>query len=302
MPRSIPVYDLYGEPRAGFGADLLHCETLASRSRRHGFVIRAHRHATLFQLLYARSGPVEMSLEGASLTIESPCLLTVPPLVVHGFRFNESIDGWIVSVPEAKLALLFAAEPMLLDEMNKVHVLDARQIGDAAPEVEALLVRIADEFTDLGRGRWLAMQACLVLALVRLDRYAGAGRRDADGPSERALQHARRFRRQVEDWFCERRPLKDYARALAITPTQLNRVCQVAFGRSALQVIHDRLLLEAQHELVHSPTGMREIGYDLGFDDPAYFTRFFTKRIGMSPLAFRELYRQQQSPGHSAVT
>lgn len=232
-----------------------------------------------------------MSLENSSLAIESPCLLTVPPLVVHGFQFDESIDGWIVSVPEAKLALLFASEPMLLDEINKVHILDARRIGSAAPEFENLFVRIADEFTDLGRGRWLAMQACLVLALVRLDRYAGTGRCDANGPSARTLQHARRFRRQVENWFCERRPLEDYARALAITPTQLNRVCQATFGRSALQVIHDRLLLEAQHELVHSSAGVGEISYDLGFDDPAYFTRFFTKRMGMSPLTFRELHR-----------
>jgi AraC family transcriptional regulator, transcriptional activator of pobA len=219
VPRSIPVYNLYGEPEAGFGADLLHCETLASRSRRHDFVIRPHRHATLFQLLYARSGPVEMSLEGSSFVIESPCLLAIPPLVIHGFRFDESIDGWIISVPEVKLALLLAAEPTLLGEINKVHILDARQINDAALDFESLLVRIADEFTDLGRGRWLAMQACLVLALVRLDRYAGAGRRDPDGPGARTLQHARRFRRQVEDWFCERRPLEDYARALAITPT-----------------------------------------------------------------------------------
>ena len=143
------------------------------------------------------------------------------------------------------------------------------------------MVRIADEFTDLDRGRWLAMQACLVLALVQLDRYAGASRRDADGPGARTLEHARRFRRQVEDWFCERRPLEDYTQALAITPTQLNRICRAAFGRSALQVIHGRLLLEAQHELVHSPAGVGEIGYDLGFDDPMYFTRFFTKRVGM---------------------
>ena len=90
-----------------------------------------------------------MSLENSSLAIESPCLLTVPPLVVHGFQFDESIDGWIVSVPEAKLALLFASEPMLLDEINKVHILDARRIGSATPEFENLFVRIADEFTDL---------------------------------------------------------------------------------------------------------------------------------------------------------
>ena len=138
-----------------------------------------------------------------------------------------------------------------------------------------------------------------MLALVRLDRYAGASRRDADGPGARTLEHARRFRRQVEDWFCERRPLEGYAQALAITPTQLNRICRAAFGRSALQVIYGRLLLEAQHELVHSPAGVGEIGYDLGFDDPTYFTRFFTKRVGCSPLVFRERHRQQQLPGHS---
>ena len=52
-------------------------------------------------------------------------------------------------------------------------------------------------------------------------------------------------------------------------------------------MVHTRVLLEAKRELVYTSAAVSEIAYALGFDDPAYFTRFFSKRTGMAPRTFR---------------
>jgi len=68
----------------------------------------------------------------------------------------------------------------------------------------------------------------------------------------------------------------------------LRAACVELTDRSPLQLVQDRLLLEAKRLLLYSNVSIAEVGYYLGFDDPAYFTRFFTKAAGTSPRGFRQ--------------
>ncbi|MFO7288350.1 MAG: helix-turn-helix domain-containing protein, partial [Gammaproteobacteria bacterium] len=54
-----------------------------------------------------------------------------------------------------------------------------------------------------------------------------------------------------------------------------------------IKLVHHRVLLEAKRQLLYTTKPVSEIAYGLGFDDPAYFTRFFSRRTGMSPRAYR---------------
>jgi len=61
-------------------------------------------------------------------------------------------------------------------------------------------------------------------------------------------------------------------------------------GKLPKEIINDRVLLEAKRLLVHTNLSIKVIGQDLGFDDPAYFVRYFKKNTEMTPLEFRETY------------
>jgi AraC-like DNA-binding protein len=98
----------------------------------------------------------------------------------------------------------------------------------------------------------------------------------------------RRFRIAVEKNFRSEHSVNAYAGLLNTHPKVLNRVSRIYGNCSASEVIHDRLLLEARRSLVYEPVTIKELGYDLGFEDPAYFTRFFKKRTGISPKEFRQ--------------
>ena len=74
---------------------------------------------------------------------------------------------------------------------------------------------------------------------------------------------------------------------LYVTPNHLNALCQDLLGKSAGEVIRERILLEAKRQLVNASAGIADVGYDLGFTDNSYFTKFFKKYTGTTPEAFR---------------
>jgi AraC family transcriptional activator of pobA len=103
----------------------------------------------------------------------------------------------------------------------------------------------------------------------------------------RDLQLATELIEIVEKNFRHLRKMSDYASLLAISPQRLNAACQSALGCSASQILHDRLLTEARRLLAYTELTVAEVGHELGFDDPAYFNRFFANRAGHPPGAWR---------------
>jgi AraC family transcriptional activator of pobA len=103
----------------------------------------------------------------------------------------------------------------------------------------------------------------------------------------RAAIHVSGFRDWIERHFREQPRMGDCAAALGITSTQLNRVCQQVLGHPAQAVLHTRLVLEAQRDLVYTSMSIKQIALDLGFSDAAYFTRFFERETGSTPSAWR---------------
>ena len=59
-------------------------------------------------------------------------------------------------------------------------------------------------------------------------------------------------------------------------------------GAAPMALVHERLMVEAKRMLIYTPLSVAEVAYDLGFDDPAYFSRFFAEREGTPPSRFRE--------------
>ena len=72
-----------------------------------------------------------------------------------------------------------------------------------------------------------------------------------------------------------------------VAEMRLDDICRRMANLPSKEVVHERLLQEARRLLRFSAVPVSEIGYQLGFADPAYFSRFFTKRTGLPPSQFR---------------
>ena len=105
--------------------------------------------------------------------------------------------------------------------------------------------------------------------------------------SRSRLAQIEKFRALVDRHFKELMSIDAYAGKLGVSPGQLSRVCREVLGMSALDVINARLIHEAERDLTFTSLPIKQLAGFLGFDDEAYFSRFFRKHTGASPKEFR---------------
>lgn len=79
-----------------------------------------------------------------------------------------------------------------------------------------------------------------------------------------------------------------YAEKLNVDSKKLNAICRKTTGRTLFKLIQERLITESKIELQTSTGSIKEISYELGFNDPAFFGRFFKRHTGITPAEFRK--------------
>lgn len=100
----------------------------------------------------------------------------------------------------------------------------------------------------------------------------------------------RDFSRHLEIHFREKHNVADYAELLHIAPKTLTHKFKNLNLDSPNQFIINRILLEAKRLLFYTDKPVKEIAYDLGYEDPAYFNRLFTNKTGSTPVNFKKNY------------
>lgn len=280
----VPTYTLYGENDDNIGQEWLHCESIAARSALFDWQIRPHRHHHFFQLLYVTRGSAEALIEGRTVAPPVPFVIIMPPRAVHGFRFGKDVEGHVVTLLVDRVERMLDGCPAARDMFHRPHVIDLAG-QRAAAAIDRHIAVVAAEFAGSDVWRLPLIEAHLTAALIRIARLisVAADQLGFSPLNRRALD----FRMLVDRNYRRRLPVAYYAAQLGTSQTHLNRVCRAAFDESALRVIDRRVALEATRDLTFTLMSVKEIAASLGFDDPAYFTRFFTKRIGMSPTRFR---------------
>ncbi len=96
------------------------------------------------------------------------------------------------------------------------------------------------------------------------------------------------FKALVEKQFNTQHQVKYYAEKLNVTPNYLNEVIKTSMNTSAKEFIQNRLILEAKRMVVYTEKSAKEIGFDLGFDDPSHFSKFFKNNTAQSLQDFKE--------------
>lgn len=98
----------------------------------------------------------------------------------------------------------------------------------------------------------------------------------------------RSFKTLVEENFNKWHQVQEYARELNVSPNYLNEVIRSGLNISAKDYIQQRVTLEAKRLLAFTNKSAKEIGFDLGFEDPSHFSKFFKSRTGISLQIFKE--------------
>ncbi len=113
-----------------------------------------------------------------------------------------------------------------------------------------------------------------------------------DKENNHEVEFLRKFSQLVELNFKQCHAVADYASILNITPKALTKRFNKYGEITPNDIIKDRIILEAKRLLAHSDLSVKEIAYQLGYDDPAYFNRLFAKVSDIAPAEFRTQYKK----------
>ena len=276
--------------------DCLHVEAIAVRGALHQWAIPAHRHEGLHQLQWLSQGAVAARIDGVVHRLQAPAALMLAAGAVHGFDYAPDSAGQQVTVPSALLQAGLASAPGLAARLGQSLVLGPDRMAGQASQIETLLAALSDEFHQARPGRSEALRAQVLLLALALLRQAAE---PAAHERRQALRDTlvQRFRALLDLHGRRQPPLGFYAQTLGVSVDHLSRSCRRVVGLSALDLAHERVLLDARRLLAQGPQPVAEIAAALGFEDAAYFSRFFTRRSGVSPSAYRAALAQGLAPG-----
>lgn len=292
--QQIPSYFLYGDVASDVELDFLHVEPIRDRSGPNDWIIRAHAHPDHVQILLVEHGGGEIGIEGRPFAIAAPALAVIPMAMVHEIRFRPDTDGFVITAAGNYVASVVQNDTRYSEALARPAVYAVAGDDPNAEGLGGAFRSLCREYVWTAPGRRAAIMAHfqrVLVALLRLRAAAGAGEalnanRDYDILS--------RYRELLEQHFRSERGLDFYASRLSISPQRLNLACKARAGKTASEILHERIVIEAKRCLIYMELTVAEVGYDLGFDDPAYFSRFFSQRVGQPPGAYREMLQRER--------
>ncbi|WP_416139372.1 helix-turn-helix domain-containing protein [Halomonas sp. HK25] len=294
----IPVFKLYGETHHWPTPDLLHCESIPERSALHDWHIRPHRHADLVHLLHVSRGRVDLELEGTRHPLEGPLVIVVPSMSIHGFRFSPDVDGHIITLARPLVEHLaeVASSAGALLQYAGFHGLRG---PESERRIATLVAQIDAEYRQPAPGRARLLEALIQALMVELSRLLivpGQGAKASARHHDLGHQHLENYQALIEAQFRRQPSVEQFAAQLGMSSAHLNTLSRRLAERSALQLLHERLLLEAKRQLTYTNMTISQIADSLGFSEPAYFTRFFKRNTALSPRDFRLRQHATEAP------
>lgn len=303
--KTVPNYALYGDQVAPAWLNSFNFEWIPQRSAPYHWEIQPHRHEAFLQVLYLSAGQVVFQLDDTLNTLQAPCLLVIPAGHVHGFRFSTDTDGPVVTATQQALeALAHVLMPALLDTLRTPCAVRLQTEDPHATQLMPLFRAIEQESQTNAPGQVAAGMSLLIALFVQVRRLSGLAGDTSPAHGSRKTRQVERFRALVDQQFRTHRAVPRYASQLGVTAGQLTRLCREVLGLSSLDLINARMVHEAQRLLVYTGLPVKQLASELGFDDEAYFSRFFKKHTGLTPKGFRTraLWATQQGSSPTAPT
>ncbi len=244
-----------------------------------------------YKILWNRGEDVKtLTVDGCSLLLEKNQVLFCTPLNI--LEIPESLD---------LISIVFNREFYCIrDHDYEVSCQGLLFFGSSLPPLillsktetvnfESMFHIFKEEFRNRDQIQGEMLRVLLKRLLITSTRLITAQVID-DRVSKPQIDLVRKFHVLVENHFKEKHQVAAYAELLNKSPKTLSNVFKKTNEYSPLQVINKRIILEAKRLLMYSTKNADEIGYELGYKDPAHFSKFFKSHAGLPPAKFKEAH------------
>jgi len=283
----IPVYSLQAFSSPERRSQQFQIETFDAN--RHYQVMYPHRH-DFFELLFLLKGSGSYAIDNNHYEIKPPCVFFLSPGQAHNINVSQDIDGFI---------FIFTSDFYQLDRSNPNRLIEFPffyTIQQNNPPLHLkedadklflanLFERGIKEAEKNGTTSLELLRSILDLILTFCSNlYPVDSELIIKGKGHLLIK---RFYQILEGNLTKNLTINSYAGMLAVTPNHLTQTLKQLTGKTTLDVIKSKQLLEIKRLLVHTNMSVSEISNYMNFADQSYFSKFFKRETGVLPLAFR---------------
>lgn len=252
--------------------------------------MEVHAHG-FYQIIWFRRGHGVHHVDFVDYPVTDNTIFFIAPGQVHSFDGINDYEGVIIHFNASFMADEESSESIFL-KYDVFNAYDSQPYYKVTHEEEERLMMLVRE---MNREYSLTgafahkdyMQYLVRMFLIRVQRNGERRQKTKLYVSSVADRTFVRFRQLLEQNFHTVHTVQQYADMLNVSPRTLTKYVSQSTHCSPLQVINDHIVLEAKRQIQHSTLNIKEICYDLGFEDPSYFVKFFKRMTGWMPNEFR---------------
>lgn len=258
-------------------------------TKRNGRVDEPHRH-NYYTVLIINKAKGQHKIDFNSYELSNKQIYFVAPGQVHQVIEEEQSFGFAMTFSnqfliENSIRLSFIESLNLFQNYGQNPPLIPTENQFEA--IEGFSNQIFNLFNSQANMKFLSIGAFLKLLLIECNNICAINpiESDIDSSGDNLI---RVFKKEVENNYKKEHSTTFYANQLHITPDHLNRTVKSKIGKTAKDYIQARIITEAKRLLYFTDLSNKEIGYELGFDEPANFSAFFKKHTQLSPSNFKK--------------
>lgn len=249
----------------------------------------AHRddhYIFVFQL----QGTSRIMIDFNEIALNGCTILCILPGQVHQGIAAQNVEAWFIAI---ETSLIKESLQSVFQEKtpSKACVALTSRNSVILEKCIKLLEEVSNPSSEGGMGSDISRSltdACMAMIAENFDIIEDL----AHDENTRPVVITKQFRRLLSKSFKEERSPSGYARSLNISASYLNEAVKRVTGFSASYWIQQQIVIEAKRVLFYTDSSIKEVAAQLGFEDHHYFSRFFTKGAGISPMFFRKQYRK----------
>ena len=254
-----------------------------------------HKHS-YYEICFFTGGNGIHEIDFISHKISAPSIHFLRPGQVHLINRGEAYEGYLIVFSQDFFNLNFQhidiipGYPLVANlENGPILNLDSVQYE----EFFSILQNIINELGKEDRDSPEIIISYLRIFFLKLRQHFShliTAQNSANGSMKKTMYQ---FNQLVDKYYDQIQHVKEYAELLGESPVQLNRAIKTLTGKTASEIIIERLILEAKRLLLFSDLSNKEVAYKLNYEDPSYFARIFRKKTGMTPSEFRSKMNEQ---------
>jgi len=258
-------------------------------ANRHFSVKYPHRH-DFFEVLYLQKGSGYHVIDANKYEIKPPCVFFMSPGQAHKLELSNDIEGYI---------FIFTSDFYLLNRSNQnsliefpffytIHQDNPPLLLENESDIHFLESLFRQSIAEISRpGDYFLEMLRSILDLILTTCAARYQLNDSILNKGKGQILVKRFFHLVEENHQRNLSLSDYSGMIGVTPNHLTQTVKLLTGKTSSQIIKAKQLLEIKRLLVHTNLSVSEIANQLNFDDQSYFTKFFKRETGTTPIQYR---------------